>query len=68
MSDEPEDKPKSCPKCGQTPSIIRTMFGAPYVICLHCRMETKACTNLEQAIFLWNSENFETTSYQEPAP
>lgn len=60
--DEPSTKPKPCPKCGALPLIVKTMFSVlPYVICPVCGVETKACDDQEQAIALWNAEQYESS-------
>lgn len=51
-------QPKACGTCGRTPPIIASMFtGQFYVAC--CDLQTKACPTHDEAISLWNAQQYE---------
>lgn len=65
--DEPAIGPKPCPKCGALPRILETIFTfTPFVICPTCGLETKACKDPEQAVALWNAEQYESPGRDYP--
>ncbi len=56
---ELEVAPNACPKCGQVPRVLTTLTGLPYIACLKCGQETKACATSAEAMVLWTAGQYE---------
>ena len=48
------DELKPCPFCGSDPSMRITGYGAVYVRCPNCGVETPYYQNVELATLKWN--------------
>lgn len=59
-SDDSPQQAKPCPKCGNAPIVVPTMFSDKfYVICRGCTTQTPAAPTKEKAIHLWNDGVYE---------
>lgn len=53
--EKPKSELKPCPFCGESPFLRISSGCYPYIVCSHCKTETRVFPTAPEAVAFWNS-------------